>query len=116
MGSPPEITYFLRLVRSMAAEGAGRLLRAGGLLPGRRPPPRLVASSLAGGLLPGLPAGAPMEQRGRGKDGTWENTVTLPVSSFTVWMVPWSTVVPTTFPVTCPLLLTTATVSLLTEK
>lgn len=50
------------------------------------------------------------------RTNTWENTMTLPVSSFTVWMVPWTTAVPTTFPVTCPRLFTTATVWLLTEK
>lgn len=61
---------------------------------------------------PGLLMSPPRDWRaetGRSKD-TWENTMTLPVSSFTVWMVPWTTAVPTTLPVTCPLLLTTATV------
>lgn len=94
VGSLPEPTCFLHQMR-----GAGRTF-----LVCWHPPRHLC------------PSPQDLRAEHRIARNTWENTMTLPVSSFTVWMVPCTTAVPTAFPVTCPRLVTAATVWLLLEK
>ena len=105
MGFSLKITYFPCLVKRMPNEGTEKTF-----LGCWHPPHHYFFLHLP--VIPRWRSRSRAEQR----TNTWENTMTFPVSSFTVWMVPWTTALPTTFPVTWPLLLTTATVWLLMEK